>query len=216
MALWSPVGCVQEEIMFANCPELICSMQFFEVMKPNEAIILIGAENFSKHTGYNESFRFEGPHRDQLPVDGQGRLARTVVAIDAIVAHTVNQFAAEHMIREYWKAYCGFSVPNEVLAHQYDGIATGNWGCGVFGGWIPVKAMVQWLAASKAKRPLTYCTFGHRAANGLADVVQSIRNRNMTTGQLWSLLFKFGLEYQFSRANDRGQSLYPFLSRGDH
>lgn len=29
------------------------------------------------------------------------------------------------------------------------GIATGNWGCGAFGGDPEVKAIVQWLAASQ-------------------------------------------------------------------
>lgn len=33
------------------------------------------------------------------------------------------------------------------------GIATGNWGCGVFGGNLPLKSMLQWLAASQAGRP---------------------------------------------------------------
>lgn len=29
------------------------------------------------------------------------------------------------------------------------GIATGNWGCGAFGGDPELKAMIQWLAASQ-------------------------------------------------------------------
>eukprot|EP00455_Lapot_gusevi_P017505 TRINITY_DN1934_c0_g1_i2.p1 TRINITY_DN1934_c0_g1~~TRINITY_DN1934_c0_g1_i2.p1 ORF type:complete len:444 (+),score=70.14 TRINITY_DN1934_c0_g1_i2:58-1389(+) len=203
-------GNVQEEIMFAECPECICGMLFCEVMKPNEAIILIGPGHFSTHTGYGGSFYFNGPHRDELPVDGHDRLCRAVVAIDAIVAFATNQFSDENLIREYWKAYCGFSVPDELLAHKYDGIATGNWGCGVFGGSIPLKAMLQWLAASKSKRPITYCTFNNPAANGLAEVVQLLRSRNVTTGQLWSMIFEYCHEHNPSR--DRGQSLFRFLS----
>lgn len=29
------------------------------------------------------------------------------------------------------------------------GIATGNWGCGAFGGDPEIKSMIQWLAASE-------------------------------------------------------------------
>lgn len=29
------------------------------------------------------------------------------------------------------------------------GIATGNWGCGIFGGDPQIKCMIQWMAASQ-------------------------------------------------------------------
>lgn len=32
------------------------------------------------------------------------------------------------MVRELAKAYCGFSVAEDVLGQKYDTIATGNWG----------------------------------------------------------------------------------------
>ena len=36
------------------------------------------------------------------------------------------------------------------------GIATGNWGCGAFGGDPELKAIIQWLAASQV---LTYIAY---------------------------------------------------------
>lgn len=33
--------------------------------------------------------------------------------------------------------------------NEDDGVATGNWGCGVFGGDPELKATIQWLAASQ-------------------------------------------------------------------
>jgi hypothetical protein len=40
------------------------------------------------------------------------------------------------------------------------GIATGNWGCGVFGGNLELKSLLQWLAASQAGRPyMLYFSF---------------------------------------------------------
>lgn len=48
------------------------------------------------------------------------------------------------------------------------GIATGNWGCGVFGGNLPLKCMLQWLAASQARRPyLLYFSFQNPDAQRL-------------------------------------------------
>lgn len=35
--------------------------------------------------------------------------------------------------------------------HDNIGIATGNWGCGAFGGDPELKAIIQWLAASQVK-----------------------------------------------------------------
>lgn len=37
----------------------------------------------------------------------------------------------------------------QVIDSQVVGIATGNWGCGAFGGDPGIKCMIQWLAASQ-------------------------------------------------------------------
>ncbi|KAJ9187182.1 hypothetical protein P3X46_002667 [Hevea brasiliensis] len=48
------------------------------------------------------------------------------------------------------------------------GIATGNWGCGAFGGDPELKTIIQWLAASQALRPsIFYYTFGIEALSNL-------------------------------------------------
>ncbi|OMO87442.1 Poly(ADP-ribose) glycohydrolase [Corchorus olitorius] len=50
------------------------------------------------------------------------------------------------------------------------GIATGNWGCGAFGGDPELKTIIQWLAASQALRPfISYYTFGHEALKNLTQ-----------------------------------------------
>lgn len=38
--------------------------------------------------------------------------------------------------------------------HDNIGIATGNWGCGAFGGDPELKAIIQWLAASQVNTVL--------------------------------------------------------------
>lgn len=65
------LGCVQEEIRFAICPELIVSRLFCPVMHSNEAIIITGAEQFSKYKGYARTLAFDGDYVDPN-VDAQG------------------------------------------------------------------------------------------------------------------------------------------------
>ncbi|RWR96705.1 hypothetical protein CKAN_02610300 [Cinnamomum micranthum f. kanehirae] len=51
------------------------------------------------------------------------------------------------------------------------GIATGNWGCGAFGGDPELKSMIQWLAASQAQRPFVlYYTFKATTLQRLEEV----------------------------------------------
>lgn len=37
-------GCVQEEIRFVVCPELLISMLFTECLRPTEALLMIGID----------------------------------------------------------------------------------------------------------------------------------------------------------------------------
>ena len=50
------------------------------------------------------------------------------------------------ILRDINKAFCGFSLAGE----EMDGIASGKWGCGVFGGNPYLKVLQQWIAASLA------------------------------------------------------------------
>lgn len=58
-------GCVQEEIRFTICPELIVSMLFMERMDDEECILIRGAERFSNYKGYAWSFEWSGDHKDE-------------------------------------------------------------------------------------------------------------------------------------------------------
>ena len=44
-------GCVQEEIRFLMCPELILSQLVAEELDPTECLIMIGAERYSNYSG---------------------------------------------------------------------------------------------------------------------------------------------------------------------
>ncbi|MCL7029543.1 hypothetical protein MKW94_013455 [Papaver nudicaule] len=80
------------------------------------------------------------------------------------------------------------------------GIATGNWGCGSFGGDPELKVMIQWLAASQALRPfISYYTFGHESLQNLEQVSYLIQSHGWTVGDLWNML----VEYSSQRVNGK-------------
>lgn len=55
--------------MFALAPELISSIVFSPRIEENECIFFIGAERFSKSTGYASSFQFAEDFKDPSPRD---------------------------------------------------------------------------------------------------------------------------------------------------
>ncbi|CAF0733922.1 unnamed protein product [Adineta steineri] len=152
-------GCVQEEIRFVICPEMLLSLLLCEVIQPNECIFLIGCERFSSYRGYSTSFQFKDNYIDETPKDSWGRKLCHVVAMDAIAFYNrSSQYTIKNMKRELIKAYTCFRVP-AALTDLKAGIATGNWGCGAFNGNKQLKAIIQLIAASQAGRPLVYLTF---------------------------------------------------------
>ncbi|XP_010414072.2 PREDICTED: probable poly(ADP-ribose) glycohydrolase 2 [Camelina sativa] len=75
------------------------------------------------------------------------------------------------------------------------GVATGNWGCGVFGGDPELKVMLQWLAISQSGRPfMSYYTFGLQALQNLNQVTERITLEEMTVGDLWKKLVEYSSE----------------------
>jgi poly(ADP-ribose) glycohydrolase len=92
---------------------------------------------------------------------------------------------ANNLIRDFYVE----GVDNE--DHEDDGVATGNWGCGVFGGDPELKATIQWLAASQTRRPfISYYTFGVEALRNLDQVTSdTLLNFTILEPLLQCLLF---------------------------
>ncbi|KAA8532188.1 hypothetical protein F0562_006670 [Nyssa sinensis] len=81
---------------------------------------------------------------------------------------------------------------SQCLDQDEIGIATGNWGCGAFGGDPELKAIIQWLAASQALRPfISYYTFGVEALTTLDQVSEWICCHKWTVGDLWNMLVEY-------------------------
>lgn len=198
-------GCVQEEIMFACSPELAASLLFCAVMRPNEAIVITGAERFSSYTGYGRSLRFGGEFVDSRPRLGAAAAARgvdadsfatCVIAIDALPTprgRLRSQYSREYIARELLKAAAGFGGGGPEWPPARGGrIATGKWGCGAFGGEPQLKAVVQWLAASRAGRPLVFCVFdGFELVGELQAAVAAAVARRATVGAVFAALMAY-------------------------
>ena len=191
------MGAVQEEIMFSVCPELLVSLMFCSVMAEDEALVLVNAERIARWTGYNTGFKFAGDY-----VENCKGVCR--VAIDAACygwgLGSIEQYSDEMLLRELNKALVGFD-------HGYPSaeadVATGNWGCGAFGGSIQLKSMLQWCAASVAGRNVRYFTFADKNCEGLEEIVQGLSEQSVTVGKLIGSI----LQYCRIHRGDGGEKL---------
>uniref|UniRef100_A0A6B2L698 PARG catalytic Macro domain-containing protein n=1 Tax=Arcella intermedia TaxID=1963864 RepID=A0A6B2L698_9EUKA len=186
-------GNVQEEILFVIKPECLVSMLFCEVMDIDEAIIITGAEQFSKYSGYGGTMRFEGEFQNTTETfrDEEGRtfIKNSIVAFDALMAYGTNQFDVKMMQRDINKAYIALKgekkTPNEYFV-------TGNWGCGVFGGDKELKAVQQMIASSEEGINLVYSAFTQEKFKiRLEAFVKFLQSHKVTVGQLYNNLLTY-------------------------
>lgn len=89
------------------------------------------------------------------------------------------------------------------------GIATGNWGCGAFGGNAELKSLLQWIAASQALRPfMHYYCFGAPHGHKLEQLTCWIVNEKWTVGELWGVLSDYGEKWLNGECS---QGLYDWI-----
>ncbi|KAH8409185.1 hypothetical protein KR009_010148, partial [Drosophila setifemur] len=180
-------GCVQEEIRFVICPELLVGKLFTECLRPTEALIMLGAERYSNYTGYASSFAWSGNFEDVTPRDSSRRRQTAIVAIDALhFVQADHQYREDMMERELNKAYIGFV---HWMATPPPGVATGNWGCGAFGGDPYLKTLLQLMVCAQLGRPLAYYTFGNcQLRDDFHEIWQMFRIEGISVQQVWNIL----------------------------
>ncbi|KAK5854060.1 hypothetical protein PBY51_015162 [Eleginops maclovinus] len=206
-------GLVQEEIRFIINPELIVSRLFTEALEYNECLIITGTEQYSKYSGYAESYKWKATHKDETPRDDWQRRCTEIVAIDALkFRHFLEQFLPEKMARELNKAYCGF-FRNNVNSNALSAVATGNWGCGAFGGDTRLKALIQLMAAAEAGRDMAYFTFGDAQLMRDVHAIHSfLTKRQVNVGRLYKLLNQYSsLVCKNCRTTRPDVTLYSFI-----
>lgn len=183
-------------------PECLVSMLICEEMDNLEAILIEGAEQFSTYSGYGGGFTYTGSHEDTNPVDAANRRCVSIVAIDAIPVMFSGGFEHQKLdiVRELNKAYAGFSFrissdedEDPAKPVKLAPVATGNWGCGAFGGDKELKTLVQWMAASKAGRSIKYFTFSDtKLSDKQQKIVECLLKCRLTVGQLYTILTASG------------------------
>ena len=118
----------QEEILFAFRPEMFVGMAICPRMEDYESIIVRGAERYSTMKGYGRTLAYEGNYVDDTERDEDGALKTEIACFDATIGNNFTIYSAK---RDLFKAYVAFVNDDQSL----DGcVATGNWGCGAFGG----------------------------------------------------------------------------------
>ncbi|KAL2594909.1 hypothetical protein AAZV13_11G009700 [Glycine max] len=198
-------GCVQEEIRFMVSPELMVGMLFLPAMADNEAIEIVGVERFSSYTGeINKAFcgfLYQCKYQPyQKILQENGCTSALFYAATSTSMETDEGEISNHKITNSQNDYHGMDQGNNI------GVATGNWGCGAFGGDPEVKTIIQWLAASQALRPfIAYYTFGLEALQSLDEVAHWILSQRWTVGDLWNML----IEYSINRS--KGETNVGFL-----
>ena len=195
-------------------------------MRDDEAIVVRGPERFSRHEGYGRDgprrFRFAGAFEDpagRAPRDARGRAPTALVAFDARPARgdadRRAQYSAPWLLRDLTKlaAAFGLGAPRAALpppaAVAEDGrasgraLATGNWGCGAFGGDPQLKALLQWAVASLGGwDEVHYYPFGDARVADLRSVAERVAAR-ATASELIGALF----DYDVARgASEEGEA----------
>ena len=166
-------GCVQEEILFAVEPEAIVSIFFMEKMENNDAIRIDNLIQYSKYSGYAASFKYE-----ESEINDKELIKHNIIAIDAVCTYLggVNK---DDVLRDFIKAYAGFNLINfndKDVSKLEKTIATGNWGCGAFGGDYELKFIQQLLAATYAGvDKLYYYTFGRKEMNNVVKNLEEMK-----------------------------------------
>eukprot|EP01124_Arcella_intermedia_P002458 TRINITY_DN11340_c0_g1_i1.p1 TRINITY_DN11340_c0_g1~~TRINITY_DN11340_c0_g1_i1.p1 ORF type:complete len:457 (-),score=77.34 TRINITY_DN11340_c0_g1_i1:13-1296(-) len=193
-------GCVQEEIRFAISTELISCCLFCEVMEDNEALIIEGSERFSEVEGYAFHLKFKGDYKDTQ----KDAILCAIDATDFRGVGKTKQYLRVGFEREIKKAFVGFSGIQE---HPDCKIATGNWGCGAFLGDLPHKVLVQYIAASQAKRDIVYYSFNNPLTPDIKKIIPKLKEKNYKVKDLWGIL----VAYEKSKLYLQDVSIFNFM-----
>uniref|UniRef100_A0A7I5EA99 poly(ADP-ribose) glycohydrolase n=1 Tax=Haemonchus contortus TaxID=6289 RepID=A0A7I5EA99_HAECO len=206
-------GAVQEEIRFLICPEMMVSCLLCEKMGPHEVIHIVGAQRYSSYYGYGGSLQW-APFEDfdREPRDKFGRVRCELVAMDAKLfkpGFRNVQYRKENIDRELNKAYAGF-LPKLRDACP---VATGNWGCGVFGGDKELKSLIQMMAAACAGRNMIYYTFANKQFEiSMNEHYEKLLNKKVTVGMLYKALISYEKERERNSRLSVYEHVYAFIS----
>ena len=212
-------GNVQEEIRFTVNLECLMSKFFAPTpMQNNEAIIILGSQQFFNYQGYGSTFMFNGerPVKDKFCTNKPNHLCTVLIGIDAIhFSNPKKQSKIDYMLREMIKCYVGYSIPNKWIGDDIKNVSTGNWGCGIFNGDPQLKAILQWISITLSKRNVKYYTFTkiypNPACTDIEPLIDAMIKNNITIGQLWKVLCCDEFVNDFKSKYARGKKSFPVV-----
>ena len=158
----------EEEKTYTQRPEMLIACLLNPSLQEGESVHIIGAEQFCNLTGVGKELRYEKTALDSSPRADDGTVLKAYCCIDPVDAcgstHPwpfASQLQPRHMLRELNKAYAGFKPADDLEKRLFRSVATGgdSWGCGShLAGWghVELRAVLQWLAACEAGRPMRY------------------------------------------------------------
>ena len=197
-------GCVQEELRFLMCPEMIVSRLFTEMLLDTETLIITGCKKYAHIEGYSHQFKFIPGHSSNLKKDQWSRYYTQVVAMDATEFKNKNdptQFERSSILRTLNKAYCGFFDHTHYSTGINPAIASGKWGCGAFNGDPYLVCLLQLMAATQADRNLIL--FIQNDMNFKKDVEEFYKfakNRNMAIKDIFNSIISYNsARYSYSK-----------------
>ena len=91
-------------------------------------------------------------------------------------------------------------------------IASGNWGCGAFGGDPQLKSLIQLMAAAECGRQLAYFTFGDvRLRDDLADLHEFLVEREVNVAMLFDIICGYRKVVQGTAAGKPKMGLFDYV-----
>jgi poly(ADP-ribose) glycohydrolase len=161
-------GCVQEEILFLTYFELIVTCIIAPRMKDNESILMYNMYKYSDYSDYGFNTKFLNNKIEHIG---------NFLSIDSINyngKNTIFQFSKKEILRELYKCYIGFN-------NNFNTIATGNWGAGMFKSNVELKFLIQLLSASLNNKNLEYYTFSNDNDIKIKKIYDTIINKEKIT-----------------------------------
>ena len=113
-------SCIQEEILFSVCPELIAGMIFMETMSHNEVIVISGFERYCTHEDF---FKYSGNYNDLSPTQN------ILIVVDAICyeLNSMKQYTNEDMLHEINKVFVGFRAARRCFTENLTLLSTSEY-----------------------------------------------------------------------------------------
>uniref|UniRef100_A0A6B2L8A4 PARG catalytic Macro domain-containing protein n=1 Tax=Arcella intermedia TaxID=1963864 RepID=A0A6B2L8A4_9EUKA len=163
---------VQEEILFLIYPELFVTCLLVPKLGDRESLAVHGLHRISNYEGYQTTFKWTG-----MFFDDSNEI--TIIFMDALIGGATDKKTLDRQLN---KAFIAFSVTDSKP------IATGNWGCGAFGGSFHQTAIIQLMAAAQAGVTLKYTTFSSKYMQGFELFYLSMIKNKITVKEMYTAL----------------------------